>query len=201
MTLTIPEMKDRCIEAAETFRKMRIKVGPGSKSGFWPEFQFDRTKDYAPDQTRVIVLPTALEIQRAEEFTGWVNRYLAEEDRKAIRQWAALKTHPNRTIRGFCRKIGLQEHHYRRKIDKIFERLAFNVYGKAAVSCSMGVDDTAESGENRAGSGRNADGSRSFGTHGTQFIRDAKPQHLPESRDHRRLIKQLLQKQRQRTAA
>lgn len=189
---TITEMKDRCLEAAETYRKMRIKVGPGSKSGFWPEFQFDRTKDYAPDQTCVIVLPTAIEIQRADEFTGWVNTHLVEEDRKAIRQWAILKTSPNRTIKGYCNRIGLQEHKYRRKIDVIFQKLAFTVYGKAAVLCSMGVDAGEKTKEKQASSGRTA---RHW------IAQDAKPRHLPDSAQHKRLIGNLLEKQKQRNGA
>lgn len=148
--ITIPEMKERCIEAAETFRRLRIKVGPGTKSGFWPEVARQHGKDYPDDRTRVIVLPTAIEIQRAEEFSGWVNSSLDEQDRKDLRQWVALKTSRNATIRGYCKRIGLLEHNYRRKIDLVFERLTFTVFGDAAVSCSTGVDDDRNPGQNRA---------------------------------------------------
>lgn len=197
---TIPELKDRCIEAAETFRKMKIRVGPGSKSGYWPEFQFERTKDYAPETTRVIVLPSSIEIQRAEEFAGWVNRFLSEPDRKAIHHWARLKTSPNRTIKGYCARIGMQEHNYRREIDEIFQKLLFNVYGISAALCSTSVDATEKTKEKQASSGRGADKKS-----GLEVWRpdEAQPQHLPESAQHKRLIADLLrrQKARQRTAA
>lgn len=149
---TIPELKDRCIETAETFRKLRIKVGPGSKSGYWPEFQFDRTKDYAPDKTKIIVIPSSIDIQRAEEFSGWVNRHLNEEERKSLHQWAKLKTSPNRTIRGFCKKIGMLEHNYRRHIDAIFQKLLFTVYGISPSLCSISVDEPRKIEHKRAGS-------------------------------------------------
>lgn len=196
--MTTPQsMKDRCIEAVETFRGLRIRVGPSSKSGFWPEFQFDRTKDYAPDTTRIIRLPTAIEIQHAEQFTGWVNTYLDEQERKDIWQWGTLKVLPHRTIRGYCEKIGLREHEYRRQINRIFQKLAFTVSGNSAVLCSLSVDDNENTGENRASSGRIAR------VKGIEVYRpdEARPEHLPDSAQHKRLISDLLKRQRQRTAA
>lgn len=196
--MTTPQsMKDHCIEAVETFRGLRIRVGPSSKSGFWPEFQFDRTKDYAPDTTRIIRLPTAIEIQHAEQFTGWVNTYLDEQERKDIWQWGTLKVLPHRTIRGYCEKIGLREHEYRRQINRIFQKLAFTVSGNSAVLCSLSVDDNENTGENRASSGRIAR------VKGIEVYRpdEARPEHLPDSAQHKRLISDLLKRQRQRTAA
>lgn len=152
---TITELKDRCLEAADTIRKLERtggKVGPSTKSGFWPEFQFDRTKDYAPDKTKIIVIPSAVDIQRAEQFTSWVNTYLVEDQRSDLRQWVYLKTHPNASIRGWCKKIGILEHNYRRRIDEIFQRLLFTVYGISSARRSPDVDDARKIEQTRAGS-------------------------------------------------
>lgn len=147
---TIPEMKDRCIEAAETFRKMQVAVGPTKYAAYWPEMPWvwgdDKQKLHRPLKW----VPTSSMIARAEQFAGWVNAGLDEEDRKTLHQWAALKTSRNATIRGYCKRIGLLEHNYRRKIDEVFERLTFTVFGNLALSCSSGVDDDAKSGENGA---------------------------------------------------
>lgn len=192
MTHTTETMKARCIEATETWRLMRIRVGPSSKSGFWPAIAGEPDKDYAPETTRVVRLPTAGEIARADEFTGWVNTYLGEEERKEVWQWGRLKVLPHRTIRGFCEKIGLREHEYRARISKLFQKLAFTVGGNPAVLCSPPVDDAGDLTENRASSGRSA---RHW------IADDARPQHMPESAEHRRLVRDLLKRQKQRNAA
>lgn len=196
--LTAKDMQERAIEALETYRSLRVNVGPSSKSGYWPDIVGELDKgDRAPEETRVIRIPTAAEIAGAERFTGWVNAYLGEEDRKEVWTWARLKVIRSRTIRGFCEKMGLREHEYRRRIGKIFQKLASSVSGNPALLRSASVDDPAESGEKRASSGRGAR------RDGFEVWRpdEAKPEHLPDSDQHKRLVSNLLKKQKQRSGA
>jgi hypothetical protein len=177
----IADMKSRCLETVEVYRRMGIRVGPSSKSGFWPEFQFDRSKDYAPDHTRIIRLPTAAEISRADEFTTWVNTHLSDNQRLMMWEWAKLKLSPKRTIRGFCEKIGLREHEYRRKIGKIFQHLAFSVTHDPDVMRLPCVDDGEKTGNKRAGS--------------ENYWRD------DDGFTRRQMIRRLLEKSEQRTGS
>lgn len=197
----IQAMKDRCIEAVETFRRMNRlggRVGPSTKSGYWPDIVREIKKgDRAPEVTRVFVFPTAVDIQRAEEFLGWINTYLTEDERNHVHNWAYLKTSANATIRGWCEKMGLLEHNYRRRINAIFQKLAFTVSHNAGVMCSLVVDDDEEIEENRASSGRPAR------VKGLEVYRpeEARPEHLPDSAQHKRLISDLLKRQKLRTGS
>lgn len=149
---TITELKDRCLEAHNTFSRMQVRVGPSGYSAYWPEMPWvwgdDKQKLHRP----LRFVPSAATITRANEFSGWVNANLNEEQRKLIREWAHLKTSKNATIRGYCKKIGILEHNYRRRIDEIFQMLLFTVYGISTVRRSPDVDDARKIEQTRAGS-------------------------------------------------
>lgn len=187
--LTWQEMRDRCLEAVEVYRRMPISVGPSRVLTAWPEVSKDRTTDYAPETTNVRTPPSADMIAKADEFTAAASRILTEKERQQMWQWAAIKLSRHATLRGYSEKMGLTEHKYRRQIEAIFQKLAGNRPSKPPLRFERDVDRPAKSGDQEIRSERSA---RHW------MSSDAKPLHRPDSQEHQSLVRKLLKQQEKR---
>ena len=142
-------MKARCIAAIETYRKMPGVPRPATYKSCWPEYEASLLYPKGMD---LKIRATAAEISDADAFTDLVNRHLDEIDRKEVWRWGMLKVLSNRTIKGHCDKYGLKEHHYRRRIDDIFRKLAKTAPVSPVSPEIRLVDREAKSDDNRASS-------------------------------------------------
>jgi hypothetical protein len=83
MVFTARTIEDRMEEAALTLRRLPNPRGSGPK-GFgqsWPEYVHDAKHAYGYHETRMRVIPSAVEIQRMEECIDWLRLIGSEEAR------------------------------------------------------------------------------------------------------------------------
>lgn len=147
--MKIDDMKEWCLLAYRVLSNLPGRVGPSTKTTYWPECQFERGKDYAGEESRYRPTPTSVEIQSAEKFVDLVNRRLGEEQRRKIWEWAFLKDRFGRMKR-HCENLGLTNHEYNRQITAIFQRLGAVVDARPKSARSRRVDNSRIEGEKTA---------------------------------------------------
>lgn len=185
----LPAMRAEFIDAMQTIRRLRITVGPKAYGNSMPEYLHEFWKDAHPEKTRIIVRPSSEQIARMEAVFEVVNETLCEEDRHQVYQWGRIQVSRHATIREFSAKLGMKEHEYRRQIDKIFQKLVDRWKVKPALRLSTNVEQPKESGQKTSRS----DETRSKNGRITGHMApDSRPEHLPESADHKRLIRRML---------
>ena len=194
----IPGMRSTLIEAMLTMRNMRERWGPKAYGNSMPEYVREAWKDAPPDTNKVMVHPSSEQISRMEAMFDLINQRLEEDERRHLYQWARVQVSKRATIRGISKKLGMKEHEYRRLIDKIFQKLIVHWGSMKALRLFTPVEQAQESGQFR----EKSDVARPTGRGINGFqAEDGKPQHLPESGDHKRLITKMLKAGRKRDGA
>lgn len=195
----IPGMRTIFIEAMQTIRAVRTeRIGPKAFGNSMPAYVHEMWKDAPPDGTKVVVLPTSESIAVMEALFDLVNECLTEAERKDLYQWGRIQVSKYATIRRYAAKIGLKEHEYRRKIDAIFQKLLVHWNGKRALRLYANVEQARESGQKREKSDVARPRRRGIAA---EMAEDGRPQHLPESMDHKRLIRKMLKASSKRAGA
>lgn len=116
--MKIDDLKEWCLLAYRVFSNLPERVGPSTKTTYWPEHQ----RDYADKEKRHRFTPTAVQIESAEKFLDLVNRKLCEDHRRKVWEWAFLKDRFGR-MKAHCERLGLTHHEYSKEIRAIFQRL------------------------------------------------------------------------------
>ena len=85
MPITPLEIEDQFEYAALTLRRLPNPPGSGAK-GYgqsWPEYVHDAKQAYGYEEARMRVVPSARDIQRMEDYIGWL-AWLDPEDARIV---------------------------------------------------------------------------------------------------------------------
>ncbi|MCF3935028.1 DUF6362 family protein [Acuticoccus sp. M5D2P5] len=156
-------IRARLIEAAMTERKLPAgRARPASASGFWPSIIRDQDdlagwsdeEKAAYAAGRFARSATAAEVTRWEECLDWIARLVTvENNRRAVLAWARMKS-GGRSMKGWCRGEGIEEHTGKRRADRAICEIAGHFRHDVELLGETGVSgvfiDTAVSGKQNA---------------------------------------------------
>lgn len=182
-------VRDRVIEAAETLQMSPAALGPrmmGSMSDVFSEYLDDYRRG-EPTRLRRVPAPGAL--TRMEETWAWINTHLDERQRKVLYDYGFLKTRKGMYLAQYLDRNGIIRRTFERQILRNCQIIADNLNRLHFARLTMPLDGVsqieAEVAPSTVSSVTYAKWERGA---------DAKPQHLPDHPDHRKLVRRLAER-------
>lgn len=186
---TWQDVQHRVIEAAETIMLCPPDHGPRGYGSAWPEHIPDYQR---PARTRR--KPSAAALSRMVECWDWLNS-LSDADRFLVYAWAAVKATKGRSVEDFADEQDIRPRTLRWQLTKIFKEIAGGLNRSYSLRLKAEVDVVAENLAHE----RPDRLPKAVGRSPRRMMDpDAKPDHLPDSVDHKALIKRLEKQNRRR---
>lgn len=113
-----------CVESARTGMRLDRVPGPKVPGNNWPDMQFERNTDYAPDAApRYRIRPSPREISDMMAFLGLVNdpKVLSEDERQMACSYGVMRN--RRHIASYLRETDQNHGEYNRALAVVFRKI------------------------------------------------------------------------------